>query len=92
MNYKFIDFFSCKFKKKIYIYCQSFKIRYLLQVIVAQTHVVKPRGCDVNENSLSDVCRTELGLSEEQLKSGQPLEQVIEQVSYFVLFIYLFHL
>lgn len=51
--------------------------------MVAQTHVVKPRGYDVNENSLSDVCRTELGLTEEQIKTGQPIEQVIEQVSDF---------
>lgn len=81
MNYKFTDFFLVSKKKKKNVCCQFIKIRYPLQVIVAQTHVVKPRGCDVNENSLSDVCRTELGLSEEQLKSGQPLEQVIEQVS-----------
>lgn len=54
------------------------------KVIVAQTHVVKPRGYDVNENSLSDVCRTELGLTEEQLKTGQPIEQVVEQLDQFV--------
>ncbi|KAF8793025.1 Epithelial splicing regulatory protein 2 like protein [Argiope bruennichi] len=49
------------------------------KVVAAQTHIVKPRGCDVNENALSDGCKTELGLSEEQVKTGQPLEQVIEQ-------------
>ncbi|GIY87296.1 epithelial splicing regulatory protein 1 [Caerostris extrusa] len=49
------------------------------KVVAAQTHMVKPRGCDVNENALSDACKTELGLSEEQVKTGQPLEQVVEQ-------------
>lgn len=54
------------------------------KVVAAQTHVVKPRGCDVNDNVLSDACRTELGLSEEQVKTRQPLEQVVEQLDQFV--------
>ncbi|KFM78083.1 RNA-binding protein fusilli, partial [Stegodyphus mimosarum] len=54
------------------------------KVVAAQTHVVKPRACDVNENALSEACRTELGLSEEQVKTGQPLEQVVEQLDQFV--------
>ncbi|CAL1286236.1 unnamed protein product [Larinioides sclopetarius] len=54
------------------------------KVVAAQTHIVKPRGCDVNENALSDGCKTELGLSEEQVKTGQPLEQVIEQLDQFI--------
>ncbi|GFQ88306.1 epithelial splicing regulatory protein 1 [Trichonephila clavata] len=54
------------------------------KVVAAQTHMVKPRGCDVNENALSEACKTELGLSEEQVKTGQPLEQVVEQLDQFV--------
>ncbi|XP_054722773.1 LOW QUALITY PROTEIN: RNA-binding protein fusilli-like [Uloborus diversus] len=53
-------------------------------VLAAQTHVVKPRGYDINENALSEVCKSELGLSEEQVKTGQPLEQVVEQLDQFV--------
>ncbi|KAG8179601.1 hypothetical protein JTE90_025766 [Oedothorax gibbosus] len=54
------------------------------KVVAAQTHVVKPRGCDVNENALSDACKSGLGLSEDRLKTGQPLEQVVEQLDQFV--------
>jgi hypothetical protein len=44
-------------------------------------YVVKPRTADINENVLSDQVRNEYGLGEEQVKRGELLEIVIEQVS-----------
>ncbi|XP_064466470.1 epithelial splicing regulatory protein 2-like isoform X2 [Ornithodoros turicata] len=51
------------------------------KVVAAQHNWVRPRSSDENENLLSDTCRTELGITEEQVKNGQPLEQVIDQFS-----------
>ncbi|KAH9362421.1 hypothetical protein HPB48_020169 [Haemaphysalis longicornis] len=50
-------------------------------VVAVQQNLVKPRSCDVNENVISESCRTEYGISEEQLKNAVPLEQVIDQFS-----------
>ncbi|KAH7983511.1 hypothetical protein HPB52_012386 [Rhipicephalus sanguineus] len=52
-----------------------------IQVVAVQQNLVKPRSCDVNENVISESCRTEYGISEEQLKNAVPLEQVIDQFS-----------
>ncbi|KAH6947125.1 hypothetical protein HPB50_017177 [Hyalomma asiaticum] len=51
------------------------------KVVAVQQNLVKPRSCDVNENVISESCRTEYGISEEQLKNAVPLEQVIDQFS-----------
>ncbi|RWS03372.1 epithelial splicing regulatory protein 1-like protein, partial [Dinothrombium tinctorium] len=48
-------------------------------VVAALYKVVKPRSADVNENILSEVARNNFGLTEDQIKSGQPLENVLEE-------------
>uniref|UniRef100_T1ILP7 RRM domain-containing protein n=1 Tax=Strigamia maritima TaxID=126957 RepID=T1ILP7_STRMM len=53
------------------------------KVVAVQQNVVKPRTADVNENVLSDQCKTEFGLCEEQVKNGQFLEQILEQFDQF---------
>ena len=47
---------------------------------------VKPRAADINENVLSEQARDELGLQEDQVRSGKPLESAIEEVSLFLFF------
>ncbi|GAB6030575.1 hypothetical protein CHUAL_007437 [Chamberlinius hualienensis] len=54
------------------------------KVVAAQFNIVKPRTADINENVLSEQCRAEVGLTEEQVRTtGQPLEQVLEQFDQF---------
>lgn len=50
------------------------------QVVAVHTNVVKPRSADVNENLLSETARNQFGLTDEQVKNGQPLENVLEEV------------
>lgn len=52
----------------------------LCQVVAVHYNLVKPRSADVNENLLSEVARNQFGLTEDQIKNGQPLEHVIEEV------------
>ncbi|XP_023221970.1 RNA-binding protein fusilli-like isoform X1 [Centruroides sculpturatus] len=54
------------------------------KVVAIQQNVVKPRCYDINDNLLSDTCRNEIGLEDEVIKNGQPLEQVLEQFDQFV--------
>jgi epithelial splicing regulatory protein 1/2 len=54
------------------------------KVVAVQYNVVKPRSSDVNENLLSEVARNQFGLTEEQVKNGQPLEHVLEELDQFV--------
>ena len=51
------------------------------QVVAVQCKYVKPRSADVFSHVLSEVARTKFGLTEDLIKSGQPLEQVIEEVN-----------
>ncbi len=67
---------------KIYLVIFS-KIYSFKQVVAVQYNVVKPRSSDVNENLLSEVARNQFGLTEEQVKNGQPLEHVLEEVFHF---------
>ncbi|RWS31452.1 epithelial splicing regulatory protein 1-like protein [Leptotrombidium deliense] len=53
------------------------------KIVAAQCKFVKPRSADVNENVLSEVARNHFGLSEDQIKSGQPLENVLEEFDQF---------
>ena len=48
--------------------------------MAVHTNVVKPRSADVNENLLSETARNKFGLTDEQVKNGQPLENVLEEV------------
>ena len=41
---------------------------------------MKPRTADINDNVLSEECRNDYGLNEENIKDGELLETVIEQV------------
>ncbi len=50
------------------------------QVVAVHTNVVKPRSADVNENLLSETARNKFGLTDEQVKNAQPLENVLEEV------------
>ncbi|XP_013790875.1 epithelial splicing regulatory protein 1-like [Limulus polyphemus] len=54
------------------------------KVVVVQQHFVKPRGADVNENLLSDTCRSVFQLTEESVNNGQSLENVLEELDQFV--------
>ncbi|XP_074603955.1 uncharacterized protein LOC141857360 [Brevipalpus obovatus] len=49
------------------------------KVVAVHCKYVKPRTAEAAANVLSEVSRNEFGLTEEQVKSGQPLEQVIEE-------------
>lgn len=51
------------------------------QVVAVHCNHAKPRTADVNENVLSEVARNQFGLTEYQIKSGQPLENIIEEVT-----------
>ena len=53
----------------------------LEQVVTVEEHWVKPRSADNNENVLSELAKEELGLSEEQIRKGNPLEHVITKVN-----------
>ncbi|CAG2104484.1 unnamed protein product [Medioppia subpectinata] len=53
------------------------------KVVAVHTSVVKPRSADVNENLLSEVARNQYGLTEELIKDGQPLENVLEELDQF---------
>ncbi len=54
-------------------------------MVAVQYNVVKPRSSDVNENLLSEIARNQFGLTEDQVKNGQPLEHVLEEVFHFKL-------
>ncbi|XP_076335363.1 epithelial splicing regulatory protein 1-like isoform X2 [Tachypleus tridentatus] len=54
------------------------------KVVVVQQHFVKPRSADVNENRLSDTCRSVFQLTEGPVNNGQSLENVIEELDQFV--------
>ncbi|KAK2724888.1 hypothetical protein QYM36_001377 [Artemia franciscana] len=49
------------------------------QVVGLKEFFVKPRAADINENVLSEQARDELGLQEDQVRSGKPLESAIEE-------------
>lgn len=55
-------------------------IFFVFKVVAVQLNTVKPHTADMNENVLSEQCRAEIGLTEEMVKNGQPLEHVLEQV------------
>ncbi|CAG0912498.1 unnamed protein product [Notodromas monacha] len=58
----------------------AFNLTYRGRYIVAEKrYVVKPRTADINENVLSEQCRNDFGLTEEQVKRGELLETVLEQ-------------
>lgn len=48
------------------------------KVLTEQQYIVRPSGSDMNENLLGEQCREDYGLTEEQVKDGQPLENVID--------------
>uniref|UniRef100_A0A1W7RAM2 Epithelial splicing regulatory protein 1 n=1 Tax=Hadrurus spadix TaxID=141984 RepID=A0A1W7RAM2_9SCOR len=54
------------------------------KVVAVQQHIVKPRCSDINDNLLSDICKNEIGLADDVIKNGQPLEQVLDQLDQFV--------
>jgi len=54
------------------------------KVVHVHNAVVKPASADINENILSEVARNRYGLTEDQIKNGQTLESVIEQLDQFV--------
>jgi len=50
------------------------------QVVTVEEHWVKPRSADNYENVLSELTKEELGLSEEQIRKGNSLEDVISKL------------
>lgn len=54
-----------------------FMITVMMQVILSQTDVVKPRAVDINDNvQLSDEVREQCNVAEERVREARPLEQV----------------
>jgi epithelial splicing regulatory protein 1/2 len=54
------------------------------EVLLTSPHVIQPRTADINENLLSDECKVDFKLSDDQVKSARPLEAVIEQIDEIV--------
>ena len=52
----------------------------LFQVVSRHEYPVKPSSADINENILSEQCREEYQLTEENVKSAKSLDQVGLQV------------
>lgn len=52
-----------------------------VQVVTEQQYIVRPPAEDINENVLGEQCREDFGLTEDKVKNGQPLENVIDSVS-----------
>ncbi|XP_066954813.1 epithelial splicing regulatory protein 1 isoform X1 [Macrobrachium rosenbergii] len=48
------------------------------KVVTEQQYIVQPPSGDINENVLGEQCREDYGLTEEQVKNGQPFETVID--------------
>ncbi|XP_037785794.1 RNA-binding protein fusilli-like isoform X1 [Penaeus monodon] len=48
------------------------------KVVTEQQYIVRPLSGDINENVLGEQCREDYGLTEEQVKNGQPFENVID--------------
>lgn len=71
---------------------------FLPQVVTSQDFWIKPRSAersdsnrsDVNENVLSEQARDELGLSEELVRKGVSLENVLSQVNDTGIFLFFF--
>ena len=53
----------------------------VVQVVALQSHYVKPQPNDLTETILTDDCKEETGLDENAVRSGQPLDFVLEEVS-----------
>jgi len=53
-------------------------------VICTSPFVVQPRTADINENILSEECKLDFKLSDEQVRSAKPLEVAIEQIDEIV--------
>ncbi|XP_071547541.1 RNA-binding protein fusilli isoform X4 [Panulirus ornatus] len=48
------------------------------KVVTEQQYIVRPPSEDINENVLGEQCREDFGLTEDKVKNGQPLENVID--------------
>lgn len=48
------------------------------KVVTEQQYIIQPPSGDINENVLGEQCREDYGLTEEQVKNGQPFETVID--------------
>ncbi|XP_042222346.1 epithelial splicing regulatory protein 1-like, partial [Homarus americanus] len=48
------------------------------KVVTEQQYIIRPPTEDINENVLGEQCREDFGLTEDQVKNGQPLENVID--------------
>jgi len=55
----------------------------LLQVVTLQHQYVRPVSDDLSEMKLSNECKTLTGLCEENIRNAQPLDHVLDDVSYF---------
>ena len=52
-------------------------------MVALQQHYVRPAAEDLTETVLTEECRIQTGMSDEAIKNAQPLEQVLEEVSYW---------
>ncbi|XP_069184951.1 epithelial splicing regulatory protein 1 isoform X3 [Procambarus clarkii] len=48
------------------------------KVVTEQQYIVRPPTEDINENVLGEQCREDFNLTEDQVKNGQPLENVVD--------------
>ena len=53
---------------------------FVLQVIAVQQHYVRPTPNELSETVLTDDCKLETGLQEENIKNAQSLEHVLDEV------------
>ena len=51
------------------------------QVVAVQQYVVRPQTADSSDSFLSEVCKNDYQLTEEQVKNGESLESAIQRVS-----------
>ena len=51
------------------------------QVIAVQQHYVRPAPTELSETVLTDDCKLETGLQEENIKNAHPLDHVLEEVT-----------
>ncbi len=51
-----------------------------LQVVALHQQHVRPTADDISETVLTEECKIQTGLSEEEIKNAQPLEPVIDEV------------
>ena len=64
---------------QVFLILSQLIISLILQVVGQNYYHVKPSTSDINENLLSEQCRTDYGLTEVSIKEALPLAAVIHR-------------